>query len=175
MTPDSGPPLEEDVGVARAAAGVVQRLLERQGHIRMENTGERALTPEDIGVAATHRIMNTRILEALGPLGGRVRVDTPERWQGLERKVMVVVHPLSGVVSPSAFDLSTGRLCVMASRHEVGLVLVSRDHLGETLEDYLPVADQAVGWPDEAGCGHAQNLAVWQWLRENGRVSGMEG
>ena len=115
--------------------------------------------------------MNTRITEALGDLAGRVRVDTPERWQGLERQVMIAVHPLSGVVRPSAFDLSTGRLCVMASRHRVGLVLVTRDHLGETLEEYLPVADQAVGLPDEAGRGHAQNLAVWAQLSASGRIA----
>ena len=58
-----------------------------------------------------------------------VSVDTPERWQGLECKVMVMVHPLSGVVRPSAFDLETGRLCVMASRHKAGLLVVTRDHL----------------------------------------------
>src|SRR5207249_8262289 len=65
-----------------------------------------------------------------------VRVDTPERWQGLECKVMVVVHPLSGVLRPSAFDLETGRLCVMASRHRAGMVVLSRDHLENTLKGY---------------------------------------
>ncbi len=83
---------------------------------------------------------------------------------------MVVVHPLSAVADPTAFDLATGRLCVMASRHRVGLILLARDHLGQTLNDYLPVADQPVGWPDEAGRGHAQNLALWRWLEKNGRA-----
>jgi hypothetical protein len=169
-TPDAGPPLEEDVEVAVAAANVARQLLERRAEVVTE-AGVRLLAAEEIGLAATHRVMNTRITEALGDLAGRVRVDTPERWQGLERQVMIAVHPLSGVVRPSAFDLSTGRLCVMASRHRVGLLLVTRDHLGETLRDYLPVADQAVGLPDEAGRGHAQNLAVWAGLAAGGRIA----
>ncbi|MFT3768598.1 MAG: AAA family ATPase [Minicystis sp.] len=168
-TPEAGPPLEEDVEIAEAAAQVAKRLLERKAVIVTE-TGERPLEAKDIGLAATHRVMNTRMTDALGPLARAIRVDTPERWQGLEREVMIVVHPLSGVVRPSAFDLSTGRLCVMASRHRVGLVMVTRDHLGATLEEYLPVADQAVGLPDEAGRGHAQNLAVWEQLARAGRV-----
>jgi hypothetical protein len=169
-TPAAGPPLEDDVEVAAAAAAVARRLLDRRATVVTED-GERALVPSDIGLAASHRVMNTRMLDALGKLVEEgVRVDTPERWQGLERQVMIVVHPLSGVVRPSAFDLSTGRLCVMASRHRVGLVMVTRDHVGETLSTYLPVADQAVGLPDEAGRGHAQNLHVWELLAKGGRV-----
>src|SRR6266498_2085366 len=97
------------------------------------------LKPTDIGLSATHHVMNTAMaLRLNGKLAG-VSIDTPERWQGLERKVMVVVHPLSGVSQPSAFDLETGRLCVMASRHQVGLVIVSRDHLTDTLDTHLPL------------------------------------
>lgn len=168
-TPDAGPPLEEDIEVAEAAAGVAKRLLER-GATVVSEAGARPLEARDIGLTATHRVMNTRMTDALGALAREVRVDTPERWQGLEREVMIAVHPLSGVVRPSAFDLSTGRLCVMASRHRVGLVIVTRDHLPKTLGEYLPVADQAVGLPDEAGRGHAQNLAVWEQLAKGGRV-----
>ncbi len=168
-TPAAGPPLEEDVELAASAAAVARRLLERGAVVTTEE-GTATLRPDDIGLTAPHRIMNTRMNDALGDLAGRVRVDTPERWQGLERMVMIAVHPLSGVVRPSVFDLSTGRLCVMASRHRVGLVLVTRDHVGRTLDEYLPVADQAVGLPDEAGRGHAQNLAVWRKLTAGGRV-----
>ncbi|MEZ4409443.1 MAG: AAA family ATPase [Polyangiales bacterium] len=168
-TPPSGPPLEEDLDVARAAAAVVRRLVERGATVHTES-GEAPLLPSDIGVSATHRVMNTRVTDALGPLAKDVRVDTPERWQGLERKVMVVVHPLSGVTQPSVFDLGTGRLCVMASRHSVGLVIVSRDHVGETLEAFLPRADQCLGQRDEAGRGRAQNLAVWKHLHDAKRV-----
>jgi hypothetical protein len=169
-TPETGPPLEEDREVARTAAEVVRRLLTRGARVTTED-GSFDLLPGDIGVAATHRVMNTRMMDELGDLAKLVRVDTPERWQGLERKVMVVIHPLSGVTKPSPFDLSTGRLCVMASRHNVGLVLISRDHVGRSLEGYLPSAEQAVGLPDEAGRGRAQNLAVWRHLTDQKRTA----
>ena len=120
-------------------------------------------------------VMNSRIAHALGDLAREVRVDTSERWQGLERNVMVVVHPLSGVTTPSGLDRSTGRLGVMASRHRVGLVLVSRDHVGATLEAHLPVADQALGLPDESGRGRRDNLDVWRRLEREGHRVGVGG
>lgn len=168
-TPNDGVAPEDDRALADAAAQVVHRLLARKA-IEHTETGRRAIAPKDIGLVATHRAMNGRLAEALGPLADRVRVDTPERWQGLERAVMVAVHPLSGVTRPSGFNLATGRLCVMASRHRVGLVIVSRDHVPATLEDHAPIADQAPGLEDACGRGHAQNLAAWRWLAANGRI-----
>jgi hypothetical protein len=92
-----------------------------------------------------------------------IRVTTPERWQGLERAVMIAVHPLSGVQTPSAFDLETGRLCVMASRHQSACIFITRDHVGDTLNSHLPAADQALGRGDTIGRGHAQHTAFWQY------------
>ena len=66
-----------------------------------------------------------------------IQVTTPERWQGLQRAVMIAVHPLSGVQTPSAFDLETGRLCVMASRHKAACIFITRDHVGDTLNSHL--------------------------------------
>jgi hypothetical protein len=172
-TPEEGPPLEKDDEIATLAAELVTRVLERESMALVD--GEEArLRPEDIGLCATHRVMNTAMHLALpSALQGRVRVDTPERWQGLERKLMIVVHPLSGVVRPSSFDLETGRLCVMAPRHKAGLVIVSRDHVGETLEQHLPSAQQAIGRPDTEGRGHAQNMAFWSALADSDRVCGV--
>lgn len=172
-TPDGGPPLEQDQEVAQAAADLVKRLLHRGAKVKVDGV-TRPLTPEHIGLAATHRVMNSEIeLSLPRELRGRVVVDTPERWQGLERPVMIVAHPLSGVVRPSAFDLETGRLCVMASRHLAGLVLVGRDHIGETLETHIPSAEQAVGRPDVTGRGLFDNLKFWSALRDQGRIVGL--
>jgi len=96
-------------------------------------------------------------------------LSTRKAWQGLERKVMIVVHPLSGVGSPSAFDLETGRLCVMAPRHRAGLIVLSRDHVRRTLEDYIPSAEQPVGRPDVVGRGHNDHLEVWERLSSDRR------
>ena len=83
---------------------------------------------------------------------------------------MLAVHPLSGVRQPSEFDLETGRLCVTASRHRGGLVLVTRDHIGATLERTIPFARKPVGAPDLAGRGHAQHVALWGKLQTAGAI-----
>jgi hypothetical protein len=94
-------------------------------------------------------------------LNGGLFIDTPERSQGLERSVVIIVHPLSGVAEPTEFDLSTGRLSVMVSRHRVALFVVSRDGVGEALEENLPSATQALGIDDVSGQGHKQHLRFW--------------
>ena len=169
-TPDGGPPLEQDEQLAAEAAALVTRLFARSAKVQID--GEtRPLEPTDVGLCATHRVMNTALDLALPQeLRGRVVVDTPERWQGLERPLMLVVHPLSGVVSPSAFDLHTGRLCVMASRHRAALVVLSRDHLADTLGGCIPFASQALGRPDVIGRGLRDNLGFWRSLVDAGRV-----
>ena len=169
-TPPEGPPLEEDHEVAAIAGEVAQRLLSRSARVVMDGKTV-DLGEAGIGLCATHRVMNAAMELRLPPaLRRKVNVDTPERWQGLERPVMVMAHPLSGVVQPSDFDLETGRLCVMASRHQAGLIIVTRDHIGRTLDAHLPVAGQPVGRPDVAGRGHHQNIACWSRLLQQDRV-----
>jgi len=169
-TDDSGPPLERDEELAELASTVVRRLMTRGTRVRIGGDTE-PLRPEHIGLVATHRVMNTALELALPQdLRGRVQVDTPERWQGLERRIMIVVHPLSGVVRPSAFDLATERLCVMASRHLAGMIVLSRDHLRSTLDTCIPSAEQPVGRPDVTGRGLRDNLTFWESLEEQGRT-----
>ena len=171
-TPPDGPPLELDTEAARAAVDVALRALQRGAVVVDDASGrKRELRPEDIGFAATHRVVNTALMEALpSSLRQLVRVDTPERWQGLERRLMIVVHPLSGVTSPSGFDIQTGRLCVMVSRHRAGLVVVARDHILHTLQTHMPSAEQSVGRPDITGRGHAANLHFWEGLERDGLI-----
>lgn len=71
----------------------------------------------------------------------------------------------------SLSDLATGRQRVMLSRHRAGLVVVSRDHVGETLAAHAPVADQAPGAEDANGRGRAQHTAAWRRFEANGRVA----
>jgi hypothetical protein len=169
-TPECGPPLERDEQVAAAAAEVVKQLLRRGARVRLDGK-ERRVEPGDIGLCSTHRAMNTALDFALPrDLRGKVVVDTPERWQGLERPVMVIVHPLSGVIRPSAFDLDTGRLCVMASRHMAGMILVTRDHLSDTFTNYVPSAGQPFGRKDVEGRGLRDNIGFWNALKDAGRI-----
>jgi hypothetical protein len=162
-TPEHGPPIEVDREIAQAAAQIVEELVTSGTTVRLP-TLARPLTPADIGMTSSHRVMNAALSDALGARANEIRVDTPERWQGLERPVMIAVHPLSGVTDPSAFDLETGRLCVMASRHQAGLVVLTRDHVGETLRNYVPSASQAPGRPDIVGRGHDAHLKFWEQL-----------
>jgi len=172
-TPDHGPPMEVDDEIAAAAADVVGELLGASAEIRMNDT-TRPIDPVDIGITSSHRVMNAAVATALGRLANVIRVDTPERWQGLERPVMIAVHPLSGVTDPSAFDLETGRLCVMASRHQAGFILLTRDHVGETLRNYVPSAGQAPGRPDVVGRGHDAHLRFWAQLEETDSIAPLE-
>lgn len=163
-TPDAGPPMDVDEQLAEHAALLASRLLDRSPRCEIDGRAE-PLEPKDIGMVSTHRVMNAALERAVSTKIKGVRVDTPERWQGLERPVMIAVHPLSGVTRPSSFDLETGRLCVMASRHKAGLILLSRDHVGDTLRDFISTADQPLGSPDVNGRGHRDNLNFWTSLR----------
>jgi hypothetical protein len=169
-TPDEGPPMHTDAELAKQASRLIQRLLSRNARVKKDNKTH-LLQPEHIGICSTHRVMNSELDLSLPPsLRGKVVVDTPERWQGLERPLMIFVHPLSGVVRPSSFDLETGRLCVMASRHTAGAVILARDHVSETLAGCIPSASQPIGRPDVSGRGLFDNLSFWSRLRESGRV-----
>lgn len=169
-TPDCGPPMEKDEDLAALAVEVVKALIAVDPQLRRDGKTE-PITAECIGVAATHRVMTTAIdLSLPKRLRGVVRVDTPERWQGLERPLMIVIHPLSGVVRPSEFDLETGRMCVMISRHQGGLIVLSRDHIADTLDQFIPSATQAVGRPDVTGRGHDVHRRFWASLSEQGRI-----
>jgi hypothetical protein len=169
-TPEDGPALEVDTELAVKVTKIIDALLESETEIDLGNGISRKLQPVDIGVCATHRSMNGEMSRNLSTLSNGVSVDTPERWQGLQRPIMIVVHPLSSVVDPSDFDLETGRLCVMASRHQVSLIVVTRDHVGETLSGFIPEASQAPGQPDVVGRGHAAHAHFWNALQKANRI-----
>lgn len=168
-TPEHGPPIEVDADIAAVAAELVADLLDSGANVRA-GSDPRPLEAKDIGVSSSHRMMNSALTAALARWGGQLRVDTPERWQGLERPVMIIVHPLSGVTDPSAFDLETGRLCVMTSRHQAALIVLTRDHVGDTLANFVPSAGQAPGRPDAVGRGHDAHLRFWEALAHQDRV-----
>lgn len=170
-TPEDGPPIETDADVAAAIKALVDQMLSSNLEFALsQGQSPRPITQHDIGISATHRAMLGLIRKTLGTELAHIRVDTPERWQGLQMPFMIAVHPLSSALNPSDFDLQTGRLCVMASRHQIGLVLVSRDHIFETLADTVTFATQAPGQPDETGRGRAAHDALLTLLTERNRV-----
>src|SRR5262249_40463331 len=57
-----------------------------------------------------------------------VLIGTANQAQGLEREVVVVIHPLAGYRELPAFATDHGRLCVALSRHRAhATVIVDRD------------------------------------------------
>ncbi|MGM5000128.1 AAA domain-containing protein [Tardiphaga sp. 538_B7_N1_4] len=88
---------ETDVELAAVMARVVDRILVRQA----EWIGQRLLTEDDIGCIDPHVNAGGAIGNALRQRGhNSVRVDTVERWQGLQLPISVVKHPLSLAIHP---------------------------------------------------------------------------
>ena len=183
----TGDPVESDRELAQVIRDLTEALLGQEYFQKDDaKNNEGVLQLKDIAICSTKRAMNALIEDELQPVispylssssanstsegltlvNGGLLVDTPERLQGLQRKVMIAVHPLSNSLHPSNFDLDTGRLCVMASRHQVALILVSRAHVLETLRQILPNASQAPGQPDSVGKGHMLHRGFIEKLYE---------
>jgi hypothetical protein len=125
------PIIDVDEEVSELMARVVQRAHQR--HISM---GGARLSLGDIGCADAHVASNAataRRLRSKGVSTDDVVCETPEQWQGLQRKLMIVKHPLSGKHRLSAFDLDPGRWCVMLSRHLGACIIVGREGIGAAL------------------------------------------
>ena len=85
----------EDHGVAELAALVAARLANRGGMIRFNGRDSEA-RPGDVSLVATHRRITPRTHESLpAKLALSMMVNTPERWQGLERPLWISRHPPS--------------------------------------------------------------------------------
>ena len=185
---ETGNPIEDDNELIQTVRETLKRLFECKGEYFRED-GEHGpssglLQVSDVAICTTKRAMNAKIEDAIQdvirslpiPEGNQntpnygLKVDTPERLQGLEFKVVLIVHPLSGVEKPGVFDLDTGRLCVMTSRHEHGLIVFSRNHIFSTLETKIPVALQAPNLEDVAGVGHNLNRVFIDMLKTNKRI-----
>ena len=170
-TSSEGPPQRTDSDLAMLAKKVVQEFMGSEILFTLgRDSPPIRLEQKHIGIVASHRSMNGLVRKTLGARYSDIKIDTPERWQGLEVPFMIAIHPLSGVSDPSEFDLATGRLCVMASRHQIGLVVISRDHVGETLARVVPSATQAPGVRDHVGRGLRAHSKFWNRLEGSGRV-----
>jgi len=135
--------------VDRAMAGTmvatVRRVLQRQAFLIEPDGRRRPVTPQMIGVACAQVAQVAAVRERLWPDLSDVLVETANRFQGLERPLMFVQHPLSGRADATAFHLDTGRLCVMLSRHSVACWIFGREGIASQLRRYAPVGDRALG------------------------------
>ncbi len=134
---------QSDPVAADAIATLIIRLKERKGRV-VEDGHERLLRPSDVGVVCAHVSQVTAVTERMPPELSDILVETADRYQGLERDVMVVHHPLSGRADASEFHMDVGRLCVMLTRHRVACFVVSRGGVEGVLQRYKPNADRVL-------------------------------
>jgi superfamily I DNA and/or RNA helicase len=99
-----------------------------------------------------------------------VLVETADRFQGLERAVMLAHHPLSGRLDPRGFHLDAGRLCVMLSRHRAACILFARAGIEARLARLPACGERVLGRDDEVHRGYVAHRELLRRLRRDGRV-----
>lgn len=113
---------------ALATAEVVASLA--SGFIGMEVVTEgrphpQVLTGRDVAVVVAHNAQQSAVEALLFEIGAMgVTVGTADRLQGGQWHAVVALDPMIGRQGGSAHALSSGRLCVMASRHMTHLTWV---------------------------------------------------
>lgn len=166
--PGSAPAYAEaDLDVAQVIADLADRFLIRQA----EWVGERQLSEADIGIIDPHVIAGGAISDRLRQSGRSMRVETVERWQGLQVPISIVRHPLSRAGEPMPFDLQAGRWCVSLSRHQLGCIIVGRESVHDVIRDYVHGCDAvAAGAKDVVWSGYVAHRQIWNALWNQGRV-----
>lgn len=167
------PPLitgEVDDELAQTIVAVIERLVDRRSAVR-DDDGVRPLDASMVGVICAHVAQVNAVKERLPGRLTDVFVETADRFQGLERPITLVYHPLSGRADATEFHLDAGRLCVMLTRHRVASLIVTRGGVEELLLRYAPTGDRVLGLgEDEEFEGWRAHLATLQHLRRRGRV-----
>ena len=135
---------EVDLELTEEMVWTIRRVLTRGASFQDEH-GVRVVTPSMIGVACAHVAQVNAIRERLGSVLSDVFVETANRFQGLERPLMFVQHPLSGRADATEFHLDSGRLCVLLSRHRVACWIFGREGITRQLQRYAPVGDRSLG------------------------------
>lgn len=129
-----------------------------------------ALEERSIGVVCGHIRQVAAVDAELVARGVRgVRVETAERWQGLEREIMIAWHPAGTDDDPSSFGVEAGRLCVMASRHKLACVVVAPSDVERRVLD-VARGGRSLAGRDEAYDGALANLALIDELVRRGLV-----
>jgi hypothetical protein len=165
-------PDEVDEELSEVSAMVVRRLLDRGARW----TGRRVLERGDIGVIDPHVASGAAVRRYLRRFGiptaaDGVVVDTPEIWQGLQRPIMVVKHPLSGATRLTEFPLEPGRWCVSLSRHQIACLIVTREGVGGTLDRHQhDSASRPTGGENPQWAGWLAHRELWTAIERSGRV-----
>jgi hypothetical protein len=159
-----------DPELADAIVGLINQLLSR-GTTVLDDGMIRRLMPSMIGVACAHVSQVNAVRERLPTSLAGVFVETANRFQGLQRPVMLVHHPLSGRTDAAEFHLDAGRLCVMLSRHRVACFVLAREGVLDMLERYAPSGHRVLGIDRDAEYeGWRAHVTIQTQLRSRGAV-----
>jgi hypothetical protein len=161
---------EVDDNLADAIVRLIVRLLRRRGTL-IEGDDQQTLGASNVGVVCAHVAQVNAVRERLPRGFEDVFVETADRFQGLERPIMLVYHPLSGRSDADAFHLDAGRLCVALSRHRVACFVVARAGIEEMLLRYAPSGERILGIEgDREYEGWWAQVQIACALRERGRL-----
>lgn len=134
-----------DREVLDLVVGLVHRLVQRQFRF-IDDAVSGVLSEEDIGVVVFRRAEVAAVRRAVG---AGVYVETADRFQGRERRVIVALHPLSGAERVTEFNLESGRACVALSRHRIACLIVGRDGISDALDRAVLEDERHLGRPDD--------------------------
>jgi hypothetical protein len=161
---------EVDEELAAMLVSLAERTLERSGRIREGNTST-TLTAANVGIVCAHVSQVNAVRERLPSHLSDVLVETADRFQGLEREITLIHHPLSGRADASEFHLDAGRLCVMLSRHRTACWIVSRAGLRGQLLRYAPSGDRLLGVDEDPEYeGWRAHMELVSSLESQGRI-----
>jgi hypothetical protein len=134
-----------DQELINVTGALVERLLQRQFQF-VDDDATGTLQAKHIGIVAVHRDEVAAIRQLVGP---DVYVETAHRYQGLERKVIIVLHPLSGSDRVTVFNAEAGLSCVALSRHRIACILVGRDGIAGAIDRAVLEEERHLGSPDD--------------------------
>lgn len=144
--------LPADPEIAYTLVTLAKQALGRRAVITSElphETGGRRLSPAELAIITARTSQVAAVEPALEDLRvpDGVVVSTADRIQGREFAATFVWHPLAGATDASDFLLSTGRMCVMLSRHRHACVVVGRTGVERLLHDHPDDTPVIVGEP----------------------------
>ena len=142
-----------DPQVVRAIVDLVMRGLHssrRSDAVCERHRTGAPLAANRVAVGVSHNDQSRAVRRELIARGlSDVTVETANRLQGLEYDLTVVWHPLAGLHALDAFHLEAGRLCVLATRHRHGCVVVGRQSDRDLLDAVPPSGEAWLGRDDE--------------------------
>jgi hypothetical protein len=147
----SGGPADPEI--AGTLAALAHHTLTRSATVASELGHEqhgRRLTPADLAIITADNRQVAAVQTALEDLGTPpgIAVSTADRIQGREFAITYVWHSLAGQIEASAFSLTPGRMCVMASRHRHSALVVGSLGLDQSLLDYPDETPVLIGEPE---------------------------